>query len=320
LTLDPADRVLFAVSEIGNYDTLHGLAVSFAIDPGSGTLTELSRADSGGGGPTHLSYDHRARSLFVANFGSGAVAALPVARGGSLLAPVSVQRETGSGPHPKQKSAHAHAAILDPSGRWLLVPDMGADKLFVYRFDPATRRLSPAPVPSLFTGPGTGPRHMVFSRDGRFVFLVTEHAAEVRVLRWNARSGTLAPVQAMPLDPAGFADQSAAEIALSRDGRFLYTSNRGRDRLQVFAVARAGGKLSPVQDIASGGDRPRSFGIDPGGRWMLVGNQDSQTIAVFEIDRRTGRLSPHGAPITVSEKPVAFAFFPMGPATVSTLP
>jgi 6-phosphogluconolactonase len=185
---------------------------------------------------------------------------------------------------------------------------MGADKVFIYRFDGKTRSLSPALTPSLFTGPGTGPRHLAFSPDGRFVYVLTEHSAEVRVLRWNAKAGALAEVQSKPLDPADLKDHSAAEIMFSRDGRFLYTSNRGRDRVQVFAVDKASGKIRPIQDIASGGDRPRSFGIDATGKWLIAGNQDSQTLAIFRIDPRTGLLSPHGTPVPVSEKPVAFAF------------
>ncbi|MBC2665855.1 lactonase family protein [Novosphingobium flavum] len=314
LALDPARKLLFTVSEVGNYDGQNGEVLSYAVDPQSGALRPLSRAASGGGGPTHLSWASRAGAVFVANFGSGDVAALPVSADGRLAQPSSVQRETGSGPNPKQKSAHAHAATLDPSGRYVLVCDMGADKIFVYRYDRKSGALSPAPTPFLFTGPGTGPRNALFSNDGRFYYAITEHAADVRVLRWDARAGRLTPVQTAPLDPPGFTDHSASVIALSEDGRFLYAGNRTRSVLTVFAIDRATGKLAPVQEVSTGGLRPRGFALAPGGRWLLAGNQDSQTVAVFAVDRATGRLTQRGAPVPVgTEKPVSFAFLPLTP-------
>jgi 6-phosphogluconolactonase len=300
--------LLFAVSEIGNYDGRRGRVASYRIDANSGNLIPLSTVDSGGGGPTYLS--HADGRLFVANFGSGDVGAFPIADDGRIMPHAWVQRQTGSGPLAKQKSAHPHATLLDPSGRWLLVPDMGADRIFVYRFDKAGG-LWPAPTPSLSTGPGTGPRHAAFSRDGQFLYLVTEHTAEVRAFRWNATLGTLQPIQALSLDPPGTATRSAAEIVPSPDGRFLYVSNRIRDRIHVFSLDARTGLLRPVEDIHSGGERPRSFALDPSGRWLIVGNQDSQTITVYAVDAGTGRLSQRGPAVTVPEKPVSFAFFRM---------
>lgn len=308
LVTDPTRPLLYSVSEIGNYTVERGSVHSFVIDPASGRLDALGQADSGGNGATYLSYDARAKALFVANFGKGQVAAIPVRDDGRLAPASSVVTDYGTGPSSKQLDPHAHAAILDPGGRFVLTPDMGADRLFVYRYDTQTGTLSPADPPFEYTGPATGPRHFVFSADGRFVFLLAELSSELRVLRWDAAQGRLTPVQTAPVDVSE--PRSAAEIVASRDGRFLYVSSRAANRIIVFGVDRDSGAVSRLQEIASGGDSPRSFGIDPSGRWMVVGNQASQTLTVFSIDAVSGRLSPVGEPLQVPQKPVAFAFYP----------
>jgi len=303
---DVPGRRLFAISDLeGRGGEVH----DFAVELASGKLTAISRRSSGGSGPAYLAFAASSSTLFVANFGGGEVAALPVTVRGGIGDPASVQVDQGSGPLENQKSAHAHATVLDPSGRWLVVPDMGADKVFVFRFDPNSRALTPAPTPFVATGAGTGPRHLVFSRSGRFAYLVTELSAEIRVFRWDATAGILVPIQACALDPVEAATHSAAEIALSPNGRFLYTSNRARNLIQVFRIGSGSGQLSPLEDVPSGGQVPRSFGIEPHGRWMLVGNQNSRTISVFAIDSRSGRLSLRGDPVAVEENPMSFTFF-----------
>ncbi|MES3022815.1 MAG: lactonase family protein [Pseudomonadota bacterium] len=308
IVTDPTRPLLYSVSEIGNYTDERGSVHSFSIDPATGKLGALSRTDSGGNGPTFLSFDPRAKALFVANFGKGHVAAIPVRDDGSLAPATSVVTDYGTGPSPKQRHPHAHAALLDPSGKFVLTPDMGADRVFVYRYDIQSGALAPADPPFESTGPATGPRHLAFSPDGRFAFVLAELSSELRVFRWDAANGRLAPVQSVPVDLSE--PRSAAEILSSRDGRFLYISSRAANSIIVFGVDKQNGTVTRLQEIASGGDTPRSFGIDPSGRWMIVGNQASKTLAVFRIDAATGRLSAVGGPLPVPQKPVAFAFYP----------
>jgi 6-phosphogluconolactonase len=311
LVVDPKRPILFSVSETGNAGDVQGGVHSLGIDAASGALKPISNVDSGGGGATHLSYDSRVSTVFVANFGTGQVAAIPVQADGSLLPASSIQTDTGTGPKPNQRTAHAHGATMDPGGHFVLTPDMGADRVFVRRFDGNTRMLSPADPPFASTGPGTGPRHLVFSPDGRFVFVLTELSAEVRSFRWNAQTGRLRPMQTLPLDREDFkGTRSAAEILMSRDGRYVYASNRAASTLHVFAVNKNTGAMSERQVITSGGEIPRSFGIDPTGQWMIVGNQISRTLVVFKIDKVSGRLTVVGEPLSVALNPVAFAFFP----------
>lgn len=295
LAADPKRSILYAVSEAGNDGKIDGKVLSFAIDPVRGGLTRLSEQGSGGGGPTHLDFDAASGSLFVANFGSGVASVLPV-DGSGRIGPVAGRgQDDGSGPTRRQAGPHAHGVTLDPSGRFLLVPDLGADRTFVYRFERGARTLTPAARPFAQVPPGTGPRHIVFGANGRFAYLTTELTAQVIVYRWTASSGGLDPVQRLDLMPAGFTGQrSAAEIAVSSDGRYLYVSSReGENAIYVYAVDQAKGTLTQVQRFETGA-RPWSFSLSPGGRWMLVAEEGDSHVAVLSRAVREGTLSATG--------------------------
>ena len=310
LVVDPRRPVLYSVSETGNDGKTQGEVYSFSVEPLSGRLTTLSKVESGGGGATHLAYDQRSSTVFVANFGGGQVSAIPVQSDGALQPVSAIQTDVGSGPHPRQASAHAHGVTIDPSGRYVLSPDLGADRVFVYRFTAASRQLAPADVASEATPAGSGPRHLVFSPNGRFAYLATELNGEIRTYRWDARAGRLNLVQALPIDGPDFkGERSVAEVMVSKDGRFVYVSNRGENQLQVYAVNRATGALTERQAIGGGVDIPWSFGIDPSGRWMVVANENSSTVTTFRIDKANGRLRALDQTLTVP-KPVAIAFYP----------
>lgn len=312
LDLDPKRPILYSVSEIGNYsEHLVGSVYSLAIDTKTGALKQISNVSSEGHGPTFLSYDSRVNAIFVAHYGHGRVVAIPVRPDGTLSEATSLQTDYGVGANKaKQPFPHAHAAVLDPGGHFVVTPDMGTDRIFVYKYDSAAGALSPANTPYFETGPGTGPRHIAFSSDGRFLYALMELTAEVRVFSWDSAAGLMHPIQAVSINPSDFkGTPSAAEIGMSPDGRFLYTSNRGTNSLQVFAVDKSTGKLEQVQDIPSGGTEPRSFAFDPSGRWMLVANQVTNTIAVFAIDNKSGKLSTTGTPIPVASTPARIVFY-----------
>ncbi len=308
LVADPRRPILYSVSETGNDGKTQGGVYSLAIDKASGSLHVIDRADSGGGGATHLAYDPQLPTLFVANYGTGQVAAIPVQPDGSLSSASSVQANYGSGPSPRQKSPHAHSVAVAPGGRFVLSADLGADRLFVYRFDRASRKLAPGEPPFAPFPAGSGPRHIAFTPDGRFVFVDTELSGEVYGYRWDGQSGHLSPAGRTALDAADYAGtKSAAELAISRDGHFLYVSNRGENLLQVYAIDRGTGALAEIQRIACGGTVPWSFGIDPSGHWMIVANEASSTLTVFAVDPAAGRLAATASMLSVP-KPVAIAY------------
>lgn len=305
---DPVHRRLFAVSETGNDGATHGTVSGFAYDPATGALTPRGKADSGGGGPTHLALSADGRTLFVANYGTGQVSAIPVAADGTPAArPASSDTHQGSGPHKRQKGPHAHGVTVDPTGRWVLSPDLGGDKVFVYRFDAARHTLSPAPEPFVTLPPGSGPRHLVFAPDGRHAFLMTEMGGSVVSFTWDGTQGRLTQVASTPLDSDEFAGtRSGSEIAVSRDGRFLYAGNRGANRIQVYAVRRDG-TLSPVDAVDCGGQVPWGFALSGDGKWLVVANQASGNLAVFAVDRASGRLTATGSGLDLA-KPTSISF------------
>jgi 6-phosphogluconolactonase len=291
LLAHPKLPVLYSVSESNSESRVF----AFKRDPATGKLTLINSVASGGGGATHLTFDETAKALFVAHYGTGHVSWLPTADDGRLGIPNSVQSNYGTGPNQqRQTSPHAHGVAVDPSGRFVLAADLGSDRIFVYGFDPATPQLVPAAQPFASSAPGSGPRHMTFHPNGQFLFLLTEMAADVVSYRWDARLARLEHIQTLPMDEPTFTGQKgAAHIAISRDGRFVYASNRGdANIIAVFAVSSKDGTMRLVQRISSQGKTPWDFSLDPSGRWMLVANTSSNSIAVLAVNPDTGELTP----------------------------
>lgn len=303
----PTLPMLYSVNE----DSKDGGAVAFAVNRETGALTKINEIATGGGGTTYLSLDVPSMTLLAANFGGGSVSSIAVNRDGSLGSLVSTIKATGSGPHRRQASSHAHSIAVDPSGRYALVPDLGADRVFVYDFDRATHALSPddAANPRSFVAPaGSGPRHITFGSSGRFTYLLNELTAEIATLHWDAQEGRLTLVQSLPTSSEEFRGvTSGAEVAVGPDGRFVYVANRGENTLLVYRVDSDSGALSLVQRTSSGGDVPWSFAIHPSGKWMLVANERSSKVNVFSIDLASGMLSDTGRSVD-STAPVSLTF------------
>jgi len=298
LAIHPNQRSLYAANE--NQD---GAISAFAID--SGRLRLTNTVPSRGADPCHIALDRTGRWLFAANYGSGSVAAFPIRGDGGLgEASAFVQHAGSSIDHQRQEGPHAHMVAPSPDNRFLLVADLGLDEVLVYAFDPADgslMRTSAAKLP-----PGSGPRHLAFSPNGRFVFVVNELTAAVDLFRWDAKRGLLDPLVSTPTLPVGYTGpKSGAEIAVHPRGKFLYSSNRTDSSIAVFRIGA--GKLTLIGHVPSGGKTPRSFAIDPSGKFLLVANQDSNNISVFRIDAESGLLKPAGEPVSVPT-PVSIVF------------
>ncbi|WP_347558763.1 lactonase family protein [Robbsia sp. KACC 23696] len=306
----PASKVPVLYS-VDDHTQSEGSITAFSADPADGTLRKINTVSTEAKGTTYLWLDKRSMTFLAANYGSGSLVSVAVNDDGSVGSLVSTVKETGAGPNRRQASAHAHSAAVDPSGRYVLVPDLGADRVFVYRFDRATRMLtdSAASGPAPFVAPpGTGPRHLVFGKDGQFVYLLTELSAEVMVLRWDASHGQLALVQTLPISSPQFNGvKSGAEIALSRDGRFVYVADRGEHTFVVYRVAPDAGTLSLVQRVSTGGERPWDFEIDASGKWIFVANQGSGSVRLFSIDTATGMVTDSGQSVDMAG-PVSIGF------------
>lgn len=310
LAVAPGEHFLYAVNEVDDIGGKHTGAVSaFALDAKTGKLTPLNQQISGGAGPCHISVDATGKCLLVANYGSGSIAALPVHADGSLgEAATTIQHHGSSVNLKRQAGPHAHFILPSPDNRFALNCDLGLDKVFVYRLDATAARLVANDPPFALAAPGSGPRHLAFSPDGKLVYVISEMGGTVTVFRYAATNAAMTEVQTVSTLPKDFAgNNTAAEIALAPDGKFLYASNRGHDSIAVFAVDRKTGKLTFVEHQSTQGHTPRHFAIDPTGRWLLAENQASDSVVVFAIDAGTGRLKPTGQTVSIGA-PVCAVF------------
>jgi len=303
LALHPNGRVLYALSESGTVNGKPGGGIaSFRLDPATGHLTPLNLQPTGGIPTTHLVVDATGRMLVTASYGGGYVTAFPLEADGRLAPHTATFTTTGVlGPNPaRQDKPHPHSVTLSPDNRLVCVADIGLDRVFAYQLDPAAGALAPATPPTTTVAPGTGPRHSKFSADGKFFYVVGELDATVTTFAFDAAHAAFTPVQRISALPADFkGPNTAAEIRVSPDGRFVYTSNRGHDSLAVFARDATHGTLTPVEIVPSGGKVPRNFSLTPDGAWLLCAHQDSDNLTVFRVDPSTGRLTatPHTAKV-----------------------
>ena len=303
LTVDRAGKFLYSVNEVNNYQGAESGAVSaFAIDKRRGKLRLLNQVASGGTGPCYIALDKSGKFALIANYSGGNVAVLPILNDGRLEEASSVVKDEGAlGPNKaQQEKPHAHWIETTARNRFAYVADLGLDRVLIYKFDATKGILSAGGTAANASGerdffsahlaPGTGPRHVAFSADGNFMFVLGELDSTVTVFA-NDDKETYRAIQKISALPAEFAGKNAAaEIAVHPDGKFLYTSNRGDDSIAVFSIDHDSGKLALVERVPSGGKTPRHFAIDPTGKRLLVANQDSGNIVEFEIDEATGRL------------------------------
>ena len=308
LTASANGRFVFAVNELQSFrGAASGAVTSFAADPVTARLTQISVQPSRGAGPCHLALDRTGRYLAVANYGGGNFALFPVGADGRLQLATSVVAGDGSEPGRSQPAGPlGHMVGFDARNRFLIAADKGLDRLLVYRFDASKGVLAPNQPPSAALPPGFGPRHFAFHPNGRWLFAISEQAATITTFAWNQESGRLTASGSESTRPASVTTGSTAEIAVHPSGRFVYGSNRGHDSIAVFTVG-VGGALTLVEYQSTRGQTPRNFALDPTGRWLIAANQGSGTLSVFSVDQTTGALSPVG-PLTSVGSPVSILF------------
>jgi 6-phosphogluconolactonase len=253
--------------------------------------------------------DRTGKWLFAANYAGGSLAVFPVHADGSLGAASTFIQHKGSSVDPARQTApHAHSVYVSPDNRFLLAGDLGLDHVMVYRFDAAKGTLTPNRPPFAALAPGSGPRHLAFAKDGKFVYVLSEMAATVTAFRYDAGAGRLEQTQSISMLPADYTGaKSGAEIFVHPSGKFLYASNRGHDTIAIFRIDPVSGALTAAGQVSTQGKTPRNFAIDPTGGFLLAANQDSGSIVVFRIDQSTGALTPTGDVLKVPA-PVCLVF------------
>ena len=290
---------------------VHGdgsLASAFTVDRASGQIALLNQVDFAGRNPVHLALSHDERALVVSSHLTGEVLVIVVDAQGRLGAVTQRTALPGEpGPHRKEQPfSKPHFNPFDPSGRWLLVPDKGLDRVFVFALQDG--QLQPAATPWLQVREGAGPRNLAFHPSQPWAYLVNELDSTVLACRFDAGTGALQPFQWLPTLPDDFTGNSrAAAIAVDAAGRRLYASNRGHDSIAVYDIDAASGRLSLRQVAPSGGRTPRFFTLAPNGRWLYALNEDSDTIVTLPVDADTGALGRPGEPLHCGS-PVCMVF------------
>jgi len=313
LAVDGSGRFLYAVNEIANYEGQNAGSVSaFSIQPDTGKLSLLNHVSSHGKDPAHITLDRTGKYALVSNYTSGSIAVFPLLKDGRLGEATSFVQHKGSSVNPqRQEGPHAHAVALSPDNRFAIVADLGLDQLLIYSFDAVKGTLGAEPQ-IVRSSTGAGPRHLVFSSDGRFLFVINELHSTVKAYSYSAATGTLRELQTISTLSKGFSgNNTAAEIEIDPSGKFLFASNRGEDSIAVFAIDSKTGALRRIETDPSGGKTPRNFAIDPTGSWLVAANQDSDNIVISRIDHKTGHLVSTGEVLAVqSPTCLKFVVFP----------
>ncbi|MES2843106.1 MAG: beta-propeller fold lactonase family protein [Pseudomonadota bacterium] len=276
LALSPDRRVLYAALRSEPFTV-----AAFSIDPANGQLSPLGSAplpDS----MANMATDRSGRWLFAASYGGHRISVSPLGADGRP-APASQVLPTGK---------NAHAAIPDTANRHLYVTNLGSDQVMQWRFNAATGQLTPNATPAMKTRAGSGPRHFVLHPNGRHAYLLNELDGSVDLLDVDNAQGTLTPRAHWSSLPPGFTGKPwAADMHLTPDGRFLYTSERTSSTVAIWRVDASSGSLTLVGHQATE-QQPRGFQIDSAGQWLLAAGQLSHSVTLYRIDRDSGRLTP----------------------------
>ncbi len=312
LAIHPDEQLLYSVCAVAGVDRRKSGGVSaFAIKRPSGKLKFLNQVFSGGAGPCHLTVDQTGKTVLVANYGSGTVAALEIADDGRVSLTNAPILNEGSSVDPKRQTGpHAHSINVDPANKFAVVADLGLDKVLVFKLDPDKAMLAPHSAVSV--APGSGPRHFAFHPGGKFAYVINELLSTITAFSYDGEAGNLKELQTLSTLPDGHEENnSTAEVQVHPSGKFVYGSNRGHDTIAVFACDPDEGTLTLVEHEPIRGEVPRNFGIDPTGTFLLAAGQKSNSVAVFRIDQETGALDYAGSEIEVPN-PICVKFLPVG--------
>jgi 6-phosphogluconolactonase len=295
LALSPDKKFLYSVNEHNS-----GSVSAFKFNKATAELTHVNQQASQGGAPCYLSTAGNGKHLFTGNYSGGNISVFPIQKDGSLGVVSQIIKHEGSSVNKKrQEKPHVHSTVLTPDEKYLIVGDLGTDKLYAYPYN--SNDISEPLAEHSFTAvtPGSGPRHLVFDTSGKTAYVVQELTAEVGVFRYE--NGQFDHLQTIPMTAEDFKGEvGAAEIRISPDGKFLYASNRGdANDIVIYAIDQKDGTLSFIDRQSTLGKTPRNFIIDPTGNYLLAANQNSDNIIVFKRDKKTGKLQPIGKQVEV---------------------
>jgi len=298
-------NLIFATEETGGENG--GKVTSYRLDKSALKLEKIGSVYTQGDSPCHLSLDPSERFLIASNYSGGNVTAIPVDQAGRLSQEVqTIQHEGGSVNPNRQKAPHVHSAVFHPTENKVFVADLGTDKIHIYNFDnQASAPLSHGETIPFSVTAGSGPRHLLFDKEGDRLYLIHELTGEIGV--YDYENGAISHLETHTLFPENFSGKvGAAEVRISPDGDFLYASNRGEaNNITAFKIKEDG--LSKIQDMPSQGLAPRNFAISSDGKYLICSNQDSNKLEVFNRDEKSGEIHPAQTSLSVN-KPVYVYF------------
>lgn len=281
-------RFLYAVHELKRYEgSPQGAVSAYAIGEDGQSLTLLNQRATGGTDPCHVAVSRDGRSVTVCNYMSGSVCGFPVEKDGGLGEGQLIQHQ-GRGRDPlRQAGPHAHAATYSECGRFVYVTDLGLDKIIIYALHPEALTLQEIAV--CVTPPGAGPRYC--EKHPHLDRLLCINELDCSVASYEIGSnGLLHPLSSVSMVTAVAPPSIAAGLAIAPNGRYVYGSLQGANRIACIEMDRAGG-LRLVAAYPSGGAKPRDLTLSPDGRHLIVANQDSNNLVTFSIDPDTGVLT-----------------------------
>ncbi|MBS4194873.1 lactonase family protein [Lederbergia citri] len=306
ISIDEKNNYLFAVSETAMTDGKEGGQVfSYKVCKETGRLEYINAQPTNGGAPCHLSVDNSGNNLYVVNYSGGNICRFSVDEAGYIKPLDDLVQHSGKSIRPdRQEGPHPHSIILDATKEFAYVPDLGLDKIFIYKLDHKNRKFSAFKEINVHSG--AGPRHLVIHPNLPYAYVINELDCTICVFKMEADTLTLH--QTIPtLLESNLMEDSGADIHIAPNGKFLYASNRGDDSVTIFQIEQNEGSLTRVGNSSTYGKTPRNFTISPNGKYLLAANQNSDSIKIFDIDEETGLLSEPIHTIYVSE-PVCIKF------------
>jgi len=333
LCIAPNGRVLYSTDEVKNLNGEFGAGggvLSFSIDAADGSLTHMNTQPSMGVNPAYIAIDATGSRVLASNHGDyvpavriterngapvvdkiyddGTVSMLPVRSDGTLdpASDVTVlERLSGVDPV-SQRSPHAHSVNFDPSNRFVLICDKGADRIYTYRIDPDSNTFEDRKF--VETAPGISPRHSAFHHSLPYVFTINERESSLSSYQFDSDTGELALIQKISTIPADFSERNnPADVQVHPNGKFIYGSNRGHDSIVIYSVDESSGMLTTADIVSTQGSTPRGFSFDPTGDYIFVANQGSNEVTTFAVDPDSGIPVPTGATAEVL-KPACVKF------------
>lgn len=291
LSVSEDNKTVYAVNENGSESTVS----AFKFESKSGKLDFLNKQSSEGADPCHIINDDK--NVLVANYSGGSVSVFKKEKNGSLSKAVQMVKHQGNSINKqRQEAPHVHMLQFSPDKKFVLANDLGTDRIYLYQYqsDSANEVLKFNDTIAIKTG--SGPRHLTFSPNGKFVYLLQELDGTITVFDYF--NGKFQRIQETTVAQNNFkGENGAAAIKISEDGKFLYATNRGEaNTISVFEI-NGKGKLVHKNTIETGGKGPRDFAIAPGGKFVLVANQHTNDVVIFNRNEITGELTNSGKKI-----------------------